>query len=572
MLHAVLERDLRVAARVLVVLGALCLTCAFAAYGQVAPSAPAAPGRTAVPSAQAPTDAGLFRLYQSGREIGREVFRWGAVSFENAVTIPLLGMRLESRQVVGATGRLDSMEIRAVSIPADTLIQHVTGVQDGDTFRLVMTRGSGEAQRRALPSRADAYAAPQSVAVYAWLAQRAARRDTTFRVGGAADTAVSVSVAFGGDTAVVTMMTMPIVVRYDAAGRAQAIDVAMQRVHMERWNGRDSLPPLEGLVRPARNYDAPPDAPYTAEQVRVPVRTAAGDTFSLAGTLTLPKTGRPPFPAAVTITGSGLQDRDEDFWPLIPGLRPFRSIAERLAEVGVAVLRCDDRSYGGSSGDATSATSADFAGDVRAAVAWLRARRDIAPGRIALIGHSEGGIIAPMVGADDPRIAALVLMAGTAKTGQRVLEDQVVWPVLSAPGLSDERRAELRAAALRGMQETVGSMRVAWMQFFLSYDPLTAARRVRQPVLILQGALDRQVSAGQADTLAATLRAAGDRDVTVRVFPGLNHLFVASPTDGSPSEYAALRGAVLSRDVLDTMAVWLAARLRVGAAGAAGPR
>ena len=568
-MDAVLAKDLRVAARVLLVLGALSLTCAVAASGQAAPGVP---GRPAAAPQQAPADAGLFRLFQAGRELGREVVRMDARSFESSVTIPMLGMRLESRQVLGASGRLDSMEIRATAIPADTLVQHVTGAKDGDSLRLVMSRSSGESQRRALPSRADAYAAPQSVALYAWLAQRAARRDTTFRLWGVGDSAVAVGVSFGGDSAVVAIMGMAVVVRCDAAGRPQTAEVAMQRVRLERWNGRDSLPPLEGLVRPTPDYEAPADAPYTAEQVRIPVRTAAGDTFSLAGTLTLPKAGRPPFPAAATITGSGLQDRDENLWPLIPGLRPFRAVAERLAEAGIAVLRYDDRSYGGSTGNASGATTADFADDLRAVVAWLRARREVDGGRVALIGHSEGGIIAPMVGAGDPRIAALVVMAGTGKTGQKVIEDQVVWPVQSMQGISDERRAELRAAALRGLAEGNPAGQSAWMGFFWTYDPLPTARRIRQPVLILQGALDRQVSAGQADTLAAAMRAGGNGDVTVRVFPGLNHLFVSSPTDGSPSEYPALRGAAVSRDVLDTMATWLAVRLRAGGTGRGRPR
>jgi len=103
-----------------------------------------------------------------------------------------------------------------------------------------------------------------------------------------------------------------------------------------------------------------------------------------------------------------------------------------------------------------------------------------------------------------------------------------------------------------------------WLRWFRTYDPLPAARRVRQPVLILQGALDRQVTAGQADSLGAAVRAGGNRDVTVRVFPGLNHLFVPSPTDGSAAEYVTLTDASVNAEVLDTMAAWLARRLRGG--------
>jgi len=106
-----------------------------------------------------------------------------------------------------------------------------------------------------------------------------------------------------------------------------------------------------------------------------------------------------------------------------------------------------------------------------------------------------------------------------------------------------------------------------WMKWFRAYDPLPTARRVRQPVLILQGDVDRQVSAGQADTLAAAMRAAGNRDVTERVFPHLNHLFLVSPTDGSPSEYPALKDTAIGHDVLDTLADWLAQRLAPGGGG-----
>jgi uncharacterized protein len=102
---------------------------------------------------------------------------------------------------------------------------------------------------------------------------------------------------------------------------------------------------------------------------------------------------------------------------------------------------------------------------------------------------------------------------------------------------------------------------LAYLVWAQDWDPLPTARRVRAPVLILQGALDRQVSAGQADTLAAAMRAAGNRDVTVRVFPRLNHLFLVSPTNGAPSEYPALTDAAVPAEVLDTLAAWLRVRL-----------
>jgi len=153
----------------------------------------------------------------------------------------------------------------------------------------------------------------------------------------------------------------------------------------------------------------------------------------------------------------------------------------------------------------------------------------------------------------------VVVMAGPGKTGLAILRDQMAWPYRSAPSLDSAERARLIANAQREL--TADTAPSPWMRFFRDYDPLPTARRVRQPVLILQGALDRQVSAGQADTLAAAFRAGGNRDVTVRVFPRLNHLFLVSPTDGSPSEYPSLTNAEVGADVLDTLATWLKARL-----------
>jgi dipeptidyl aminopeptidase/acylaminoacyl peptidase len=288
----------------------------------------------------------------------------------------------------------------------------------------------------------------------------------------------------------------------------------------------------------------------------------AGDSgFELAGTLTLPAVGAPPYPAVITISGSGLQNRDEEICPLVVGYRPFRQIAERLAREGIAVLRVDDRMVGGSGGDATEATTYDFAEDVHEEIAWLRARPDIDPDRIALVGHSEGGVIAPMVVNYDPTVAALVLMAGTAKTGLEVLKYQVTYPILTAEGLSDEKKAELAADAIRQLETTPGQN--AWLRYFRAYDPLPAAREVSQPVLILQGALDRQVTADQAEMLATALREGGNEDVEVDVYPDLNHLFLVSRMDGAPAEYMTLTDVDVPEYVLDRMAVWLAVRLAV---------
>jgi hypothetical protein len=217
----------------------------------------------------------------------------------------------------------------------------------------------------------------------------------------------------------------------------------------------------------------------------------------------------------VTITGSGQETRDEDLWPLVPNYRPFRQIAERLANDGIGVLRLDDRGVGGSGGPL--GTTADYADDVRQVVAWLRGRPDVNAAKIVLLGHSEGGAIAPLVAADDPKLAGIVLLAGPAKNGRAILADQFRRPIELATGLSDSARRAQLAAVPQAVEQF--SKTNAWSQWFADYDPLPVVRRVRVPVLILQGALDRQVSAGQADTLEATLRAAGNRDVTLRCIP-----------------------------------------------------
>jgi len=352
----------------------------------------------------------------------------------------------------------------------------------------------------------------------------------------------------GADSAVISVPGTEVRARVDAAGRMLGATVASQNVTILRVADAHA-------AAPARvDYSAPAGAPYTAEEVRVP--QPAG--FQLAGTLTLPRERRGRVPAVVTITGSGLEERDESI-PSLAGYRPFREVADALGRRGIAVLRVDDRGFGASGGDPSRATSRDFAGDVAAVVAYLRSRPEIDPARIALVGHSEGGIIAPMVATDDPRIRAVVLIAGTSRTGRRVLDYQFHQGVDGDTTLAPARRDSAYRAVKTAWDST--ATRLPWLAFFYDYDPLPTAARVRQPVLILQGATDRQVTADQAPELAAAIRGGGNRDVTLRVFPGLNHLMVPDP-DGSPARYATLPSPKVSPEVLGTLADWLVARLR----------
>jgi dienelactone hydrolase len=318
------------------------------------------------------------------------------------------------------------------------------------------------------------------------------------------------------------------------------------------------------------DYSAPAGAPFTAEEVTV---NAKG--FTLAGTLLLPKSGARPFPAIITITGSGQETRDE---PIpIPGLekyRPMRQIAETLASRGIVVLRVDDRGVGKSTGLETlqTATTSDFGDDVRAEVAYLRSRSEIDPKRIALVGHSEGGIIAPMVAAGDSQVAAIVLLAGSGKRGDQITMDQTNDALERQANLTAEEKNKLRAQQQEMIHavQTGGDLskypaeaRLPWVKEFWTYDPLTTIRKVRQPILIMQGALDRQITAEQATMLEKAARDAGNKDVTVRVFPNLNHLFLPAKT-GAFSEYSTLETNVIGDDVLTTLGDWLEVKLKVG--------
>lgn len=368
----------------------------------------------------------------------------------------------------------------------------------------------------------------------------------------------------------ITVAVSNIIAWVDARGRIATLAVPLQNFAAVREEYASFVPSFKAILSSKMketevDYTAPAGAPFTAEEVTIEAKG-----FTLAGTLLLPKTGKPPFPAVVTITGSGQQTRDE-FLPL-PGLekyRPFRQIAEALASRGIAVLRVDDRGVGLSKGLETLkvSTSADFADDVRAQVNFLRKNRNIDPGRIALLGHSEGGMIAPMIAGSDSQIAAIVLLAGPAKRGDAIIAYQVNQSLDAT--LTEEAKAKARAEQQEAMQKAIAGdasapevLRSPWMRYFLAYDPLPAIRKVRQPILILQGALDQQITADQADMLAKAAREAGNRDVTPRVFPGLNHLFLPAKT-GAPSEYSSLSTNTIPDDVINQLTDWLAEKLKV---------
>ncbi len=303
-------------------------------------------------------------------------------------------------------------------------------------------------------------------------------------------------------------------------------------------------PPAIGPIK--RKYDAPPDAPYSAQHIRIPT----GRGYELAATLTRPHGVLKPA-VVVTISGSGPQDRD-GHGQLVRNYAIFREIADTLARRGIAVLRWDDRGVGESGGVAGAATgtSADVADDVRSIVKWLRASNEVDGARIALAGHSEGGLVAPMVAATDPKLRGVALLAGPAYNGRRILLYQ---KRLSIEVLRLTRKQKDSVFSLVPSQ--LDSTTVPWVRYFMTYEPLPAARKLRMPVLVLQGLMDKQVSPEQADSLVNAIRSNGNRDVMLRKFPATNHLFVTDSV-GAVTGYAALTDTKLRRDVLGALADW----------------
>jgi pimeloyl-ACP methyl ester carboxylesterase len=325
---------------------------------------------------------------------------------------------------------------------------------------------------------------------------------------------------------------------------------------------------------PPRLRPQTPKPPFPYRSEAVAFDSAPG--VRLAGTLTLPP-GKGPFPAAVLITGSGQQDRDET----IIGHKPFLLIADTLTRRGIAVLRLDDRGYGSSTGDFAASTTADFAVDIGQAVAFLRTRLDIAPGKIGLIGHSEGGAIGPLVAANDHKIAFVVMLAGPGVTGAETVSAQRRAIMLSA-GASEAQVAQSEAVNARilaaaadartsaeaaekihaavpelpaaQVRQAAAQAALPWTRFFLAYDPQPALREMRCPVLALNGAKDQQVvPAVNLPAIRAALRS--NADATVIELPGLNHLFQDAPT-GSPDEYADIE-ETLSPAMLTLVADWV---------------
>jgi pimeloyl-ACP methyl ester carboxylesterase len=346
------------------------------------------------------------------------------------------------------------------------------------------------------------------------------------------------------------------------------------------WTQGASLPLVLTRGEPAPATPRRPQTPskpypYREEDISF-VNPAAG--ISLAGTLTIPP-GAGPFPAVMLITGSGAQDRNES----LVDHQPFLVLADHLTRKGIVVLRADDRGVGKSGGNFAAATTTDFASDVEAGVAFLRSRREVDERRLGLIGHSEGGMIAPMVANRNPAVHFLVLMAGPGVPGDEIIVEQARLISL-ASGMApeavqrgvDQQRSVLEIvkrekdtsaleAALRERMTALGlqpgmidlqlkALTTPWYRYFVSYDPRPALAALTCPVLVINGEKDLQVPPAQ--NLPAIRRAlASNTSAQVEEIGGVNHLFQTAKT-GMPAEYATIEETIAPA-VLDRISNWI---------------
>lgn len=360
----------------------------------------------------------------------------------------------------------------------------------------------------------------------------------------------------------------------------------------------DKIPTLNRPQEPQKPY------PYDEEEV---VYENKRDGIKIAGTLTRPRASA-PFPAVLLITGSGAQDRNET----LMGHRPFLVLADYLTRKGIAVLRVDDRGVGGTSPGTPNDTDENYAADALAGVEFLKTRKEINPKQIGLVGHSEGGMIAPMAAAQSKDVAFIVMIAGLGVKGDQLILSQN--ELLSkAGGLTEEARAQSRvlftrifvilkeektgAVAAKKIQaalaETLGKMTeeqkqafgpikavvdaqtamyvTPWFRYFLNYDPRPVLMKVKCPVLAINGERDLQVAPDEnLAGIGDALKAGGNTDYTVVKLPALNHLLQTSKT-GAISEYQTIEETIAPK-ALETIADWILKRTVEQKASAHGDR
>ncbi len=347
----------------------------------------------------------------------------------------------------------------------------------------------------------------------------------------------------------------------------------------------------------AKKQDRPqepkPPFDYKVEEVTF---INAVNGHQLAGTLTLPSTGS-KHPAVVLISGSGPQNRNSE----LADHKPFWVIADYLTKQGFAVLRYDDRGTGASKGDFKSATTVDFADDALAGFHYLKSREDINVEKIGLIGHSEGGMVAPVAASKEKSIGFIVLLAGVGTTGREVLEtqnrliatakgippafvektasdikriiDAVVNyedPEKSAEDISDfinseldnlpEEQIEKMGGRSAKIKENLSIYNTKWMRSFLRFNPPDYLKKVDCPVLALNGTLDLQVAYKEnLEAIEKALKKGGNKQVTIKALEGLNHLFQHAKK-GIPAEYGKIK-ETFDPETLALISTWLKEQL-----------
>jgi len=503
---------------------------------------------SAPPRAQALEDRGAFVIRAARDTISLERFERSGDRLRGSLVFRLAGLRFDYTIALAPDGTFQHLDnaVRQASAPGSQPTQSAS--LDWKADSIIADVQPGGVQRLRTRPGSMAFVNP-SILMLELIARRARASglDSVPVFNVAIGRTVMVTTRSAGDTMHMSLGSAEFVLRVTSAGGIVSGSVPVQGVTFERV---DNLP--ESMLAVAKpDYSAPPGAPYTAESVQVPARGG----FTLAGTLTRPKAGG-RLPAVVTITGSGQEERDEAL-PIVRDYRPFRQIADTLSRRGIAVLRLDDRAAGESGGSVATATSEDFANDIEDALRWLGSQPGIDSTRLALLGHSEGGLIAPMIAARGAKLRGMVLLAGPAWNGRRILEYQNREQIRKK--FTGAALDSASTAAMHGVDSLSTAM--PWVGYFVGYDPLRVARKLAQPpVLILQGATDRQITAEQATELAKAFRSAGNKDVTVKVLPATNHLFLPDPS-GDPAGYSKLAVNQIPRATLGIIADWLAMRL-----------
>jgi pimeloyl-ACP methyl ester carboxylesterase len=331
---------------------------------------------------------------------------------------------------------------------------------------------------------------------------------------------------------------------------------------------------IEKIIRP---QEPTKPFPYNSEEISFYNDI---DKITLAGTLTTPK-NKKDFTTAILISGSGPQNRNEE----IMNHKPFLIISDYLTRNGIAVLRYDDRGIGESQGEYSKATSKDLSRDTEAAIKYLKSRKDINKNKIGLVGHSEGGLIAPMIASNTNDVSFIVLLAGPGLKGGQLLllqkklieqksgindtavnKSQEIFKgayeiVSTFKGNDEELRNKLKgyfnekldnSMEDSQMNSLIENITSPWMKYFIKYDPSSALKKIDIPVLALFGKNDLQVPAVEN---SKAFQDFGNKNIEIIQLDKLNHLFQESKT-GMPNEYSEIEQTI-SPKVLDIISKWI---------------